>query len=144
MKTKLWRPTPCGLRWRPIHGQETLGIDRGGEDFDQRILASPLPRAPRGLKRSWRWPTGCSNPTSRILAVLWRIDVVRAGFPCAGAAGHLPDNYDFLSLIQQAGFKFNAEFTVKVLGPGVTRYQHGVCSSLATPVEVTRRTAAEA
>ncbi|WP_089718685.1 FAD-dependent monooxygenase [Candidatus Entotheonella palauensis] len=115
--------------------RETLGIDRGGENFDQRMVLAVFRSRElhEGLKR---FP---EVTTYRVLKPelqgYWqffgRIDVGEGWFFHAPVPRDTsPDNYDFLSLIQQAaGFKFNAEFDhvgfwdlrIQV----ATRYQHG-------------------
>jgi 2-polyprenyl-6-methoxyphenol hydroxylase-like FAD-dependent oxidoreductase len=96
--------------------RETLDIDRGGEDFDQRMVLAVFRSRElhEGLKR---FP---EVTTYRVLKPdlhgYWqffgRIDVGEGWFFHAPVPRDTsPDNYDFLGLIQQAaGFEFNAEF----------------------------------
>jgi 2-polyprenyl-6-methoxyphenol hydroxylase-like FAD-dependent oxidoreductase len=96
--------------------RESLGIDRGGRSFDQRMVLAVLRSRElhEGLKR---FPEGT---TYRVLKPelrgYWqffgRIDVGEGFFFHAPVpAGTRPDNYDFQALVQAAaGFAFRAEF----------------------------------
>jgi 2-polyprenyl-6-methoxyphenol hydroxylase-like FAD-dependent oxidoreductase len=96
--------------------RESLGIDRGGTNFDQRMVLAVFrsKELHEGLKR---FPEGT---TYRVLKPelkgYWqffgRIDVGEGFFFHAPVpAGTRPDNYDFQALLEDAaGFKFKAEF----------------------------------
>ena len=96
--------------------RETLGIDRGGRNFDQRMVLAVLrsKELHEGLKR---FPEGT---TYRVLKPelqgYWqffgRIDVGEGFFFHAPVPAETrPDNYDFHALVQEAaGFPFAAEF----------------------------------
>ncbi|HJT77057.1 MAG TPA: FAD-dependent monooxygenase [Gemmataceae bacterium] len=115
--------------------RESLGIDRGGRSFDQRMVLAVLrsKELHEGLKR---FPEGT---TYRVLKPelhgFWqffgRIDVGEGFFFHAPVpAGTRPDNFDFHALVQEAaGFPFAAEFEhvgfwdLRVMVAG--RYQQG-------------------
>jgi 2-polyprenyl-6-methoxyphenol hydroxylase-like FAD-dependent oxidoreductase len=96
--------------------RESLGIDRGGRSFDQRMVLAVLrsKELHDGLKR---FPEGT---TYRVLKPelkgFWRffgrIDVGEGFFFHAPVpAGTRPDNFDFHALVEEAaGFKFAAQF----------------------------------
>lgn len=96
--------------------RESLGIDRGGADFDQRMVLAVFRSRElhEGLKR---FP---ERTTYRVLhpdlkgywQFFGRVDVGEGWFFHAPVPRETtPENYDFLGLLHQAaGFKFSAEF----------------------------------
>ena len=132
--------------------REQLGIDRGGADFDQRMVLAVFRSRElhEGLKR---FP---ERTTYRVLRPelqgYWqffgRVDVGEGWFFHAPVPNDTtPDNYDFLGLMQEAaGFPFAASFDhvgfwdLRIAV--ASRYRAAGCSSPATRATATRRMAA--
>jgi 2-polyprenyl-6-methoxyphenol hydroxylase-like FAD-dependent oxidoreductase len=96
--------------------RDSLGIDRGGRSFDQRMVLAVI-RSKELHQGLSRFPEGTTYRALKPeLKGYWqffgRIDVGEGFFFHAPVPRDTrPDNYDFLVLVQEAaGFKFAAEF----------------------------------
>ncbi len=96
--------------------RETMGIDRGGRDFDQRMMLAVL-RSKELHEFLNRFPPATTYRVMKPeLKGYWqffgRIDVGEGFFFHAPLPNDAtPDNFDFLGLLHQAaGFEFEAEF----------------------------------
>jgi 2-polyprenyl-6-methoxyphenol hydroxylase-like FAD-dependent oxidoreductase len=96
--------------------REAMGIDRGGRDFDQRMVLAVL-RSKELHEFLNRFPPATTYRVMKPeLRGYWqffgRIDVGEGFFFHAPVPGNAtPDNFDFLGLLHDAaGFEFHAEF----------------------------------
>ncbi|HLZ30694.1 MAG TPA: FAD-dependent monooxygenase [Chloroflexota bacterium] len=96
--------------------RESMGIDRGGRDFDQRMVLAVLRSKELHVFLNRFPPSTTYRVMKPELRGYWqffgRIDVGEGFFFHAPLpAGAIPDNFDFLGLLHQAaGFDFHAEF----------------------------------
>ena len=124
--------------------RESMGIDRGGRNFDQRMVLAVLPleraaRGPEALPARHDLPgaqAGAARATGSSSAA---IDVGEGFFFHAPVPRDAtPDNFDFLGLLHEAaGFEFAAEFDhvgfwdLRIMVASSTA--RAACSSPATP-----------